>query len=67
MYNDMNKGKKSIANFSLLYQTYTPTAFSKHKPKSGPPLWRQVVHPQPQTLQGESVAKPETLLGPDSI
>ena len=24
--------------------------------------WRQVVHPRPQTPQGESVAKPETPL-----
>ena len=30
--------------------------------KNGPPRGRQMVHPQPQTRQGESFAKPETLL-----
>ena len=43
-------------------QTYTPTVTLKHEPKSWRPHRRQVVHPRPQTLQGESVVKPETLL-----
>ena len=47
---------------STLYQTYTPTVTLKHEPKSWRPHRRQVVHPRPQTLQGESVVKPETLL-----
>ena len=47
---------------STLYQTYIPTATLKYEPKSGRPYRTQVVHPRPQTLQGESVVKPETLL-----
>ena len=47
---------------STLYQTYTPTVTLKHEPNSWRPYRRQVVHPRPQTLQGESVVKPETLL-----
>ena len=47
---------------STLYQTYTPTVTLKHEPKSWRLHRRQVVHPRPQTLQGESVVKPETLL-----
>ena len=47
---------------STLYQTYTPTVTLKHEPKSLRPHRRQVVHPQPQKLQGESFVKPETLL-----
>ena len=45
-----------------IYQTYTPTVTLKHEPQSGRPYRRQVGHPPPQTLQGESVVKPETLL-----
>ena len=41
-YKNMNKGKKSIANSSSLYQTYTPTLIKKHKLKSGPLHRRQV-------------------------
>ena len=47
---------------STLYQTYIPTVTLKHEPISGRPYRSQVVHPRPQTLQGESVVKPETLL-----
>ena len=47
---------------STLYQTYTPTVTLKHEHKSGRPYRRQEVHPRPQTLQGGSVVKPETLL-----
>ena len=36
--------------------------FRKPKPKIGPPHRRQVVHPWPQTPQGESVAEPGTVL-----
>ena len=36
--------------------------FQKHEPKSGPPCKIEVVHPWPQTPQGESVARPATLL-----
>ena len=43
-------------------QTYIPTLILKCEPKSGPSCRRQVVHPRPQTPQGESVAKPETPL-----
>ena len=42
---------------SLVNQTYLAT----HKPKIGPPYMRQVVHPLPQTRQGESVTKLESL------
>ena len=45
-----------------IYQTYTPTVILKHEPKSRRPYRRQVGHPPPQTLQGEFVVKPETLL-----
>ena len=39
-----------------------PTLILKCEPKSGLSCRRQVVHPRPQTPQGESVAKPETPL-----
>ena len=37
-------------------------SFEKSEPKIGLSRRRQVVHPRPQTPQGESVAKPETPL-----
>ena len=43
-------------------QTCIPTLILKCEPKSGLSCRRQVVHPRPQTPQGESVAKPETPL-----
>ena len=42
---------------SLANQTYLAT----HKPKIEPPYTRQVVHPLPQTRQGESVTKLKSL------
>ena len=54
MHKDISKGKESIKNSSSLYQTYRSTVILTHKPK--------VIHLQPQTLQGESVAKPITPL-----
>ena len=47
---------------SPINQTYTSTVTLKHELKSGRSYRRQAVHPRPQTLQGESVVKPETLL-----
>ena len=57
-----NKNSTSIENSSSSYQIYTPTFIWKHKPKIAPSHRRLVVHPRPQTPQGESVAKHETLL-----
>ena len=57
MYRKVIDGKTTTENSSLPCQTYIPTAFLKHKPKSGPPCRRQVVHPKPH---GESVAKSGT-------
>ena len=51
-----------ILNNSTIPNLHTPSHFVKTRPKSGPSYRRQVIRPQPQTLQGESVAKPETLL-----
>ena len=48
--------------YEISLQTYIPTLNLKCEPKSGLSCRRQVVHPRPQTLQGESVAKPETPL-----
>ena len=59
MYKDNDKSKKE--NSSTLYQTYQ-ISFKKINLMSGPLHKRQVVHPRPQTPQGESVDKPETLL-----
>ena len=47
---------------SRLYQTYTPTVFQKHKRKTGPQYRKQVVNPQPQSLQGELVTEAGTVL-----
>ena len=41
---------------------HTPNDMLKSEPKSGPSCRRQVVHPQPQTPQGESIAEPGTPL-----
>ena len=56
--------RKNISTwkYSPTYQAHTPTVILKCKPKSGLSSRRQVVHPRPQTPQGESVAKPGTLL-----
>ena len=35
MHKNMDEDKKSIANSSKLYQTYTPTVIQKHKDKNG--------------------------------
>ena len=48
--------------YEISLQTYIPTLILKCEPKSGLSCRRQVVHPRPQTPQGESVAKPETPL-----
>ena len=48
--------------YKISLQTYIPTLILKCEPKSGLSGRRQVVHPRPQTPQGESVAKPETPL-----
>ena len=48
--------------YEISLQTYIPTLILKSEPKSGLSCRRQVVHPRPQTAQGESVAKPETPL-----
>ena len=52
----------NIWNITPSYQTYIPTLLLKCEPKSGLSCRRQMVHPRPQTPQGESVAKPETPL-----
>ena len=57
-----NNNKVMIENSPPLHQTYTLTVVWKYMPKIGPFNRRQVVHPRPQTPQGESVAKPETPL-----
>ena len=49
-----------IWNLTPSYQTYIPTLKLKCEPNSGLSCRRQVVHPRPQTPQGESIAKPET-------
>ena len=51
-----------IWNLTPSYQTYIPTLKLKCEPNSGLSCRRQVVHPRPQTPQGESIAKPETPL-----
>ena len=48
--------------YEISLQTYISTLILKCEPKSGLSCRRQVVHPRPQTPQGESVAKPETPL-----
>ena len=57
-----DNNKVIIENSSPVHQTFTLTVISKNRPKIGPFNRRQVVHPRPQTPQGESVAKPETPL-----
>ena len=61
MYKHVNESKKSIENSSppYMHQTYTPTVILKHKSISGPSNRMQVVHPRPQTTQGELVVMPE--------
>ena len=59
----MRKGKKlMIANSCPLYQTYTPTVILKTQTQKWTITLEASIHPQPQTLQGKPVAKPETLL-----
>ena len=62
MYKANNKNLTPMKIPFPLCQTHIPTFVYKHKPEIGPSGRRQVVHPQPQTPQGDSVAKSETLL-----
>ena len=48
--------------YEISLQTYIPTLILKCEQKIGPSYRGKVVHPRPQTPQGESVAKPETPL-----
>ena len=50
-----NNDKYMKSHAKLTYQL----SILKCEPKSGLSCRRQVVHPRPQTPQGESVAKPE--------
>ena len=62
MHETVNRGKKQLWIYEISLQTYIWTVIFKYEPKSGLSCRRQVVHPRPQTPQGESVAKPETPL-----
>ena len=53
---------KKIKIYYPVCQTYSPTGVWNRFPKGGPTCRRQVVNPQDQTSQGQSVAKPETPL-----
>ena len=53
-----NKNK----TFSTIPKFHTNCHFEKHRPKRGPSYRMQVLHPRPQSPQGEPVAKPGTLL-----
>ena len=60
MHETVNRGNKWKYIYEIALQTYIPTLILKCEPKSGPSCRRTVVHPRPQTPQGESVAKPGT-------
>ena len=53
-----NKNK----TFTTIPKFHTNCHFEKHRPKRGPSYRMQVLHPRPQSPQGEPVAKPGTLL-----
>ena len=56
MHETVNRGKKQLWIYEISLQTYISTVILKYEPKRGLSCRGQVVHPRPQTPQGESVA-----------
>ena len=65
VHETVNRDKKIIMNIINIWNLTPKLHTNSHfwcEPKSGLSCRRQVVHPRPQTPQGESVAKSETPL-----